>query len=405
MSHDRPLRLILGGQIPERFFATRQSVAGFTPVSLRLDGGRITSVDQEIGLETVRSDPSLNAECCFILPGFMDIHIHGAAGHDTMDASPEGLRTLARFLVSHGVTSFLPTTLTAPHDAILNAVQSVAQTPADPPTNGARILGIHLEGPYISAQYPGAQAPDAIRPPNPAEFRAYLDAGPVRLVTLAPEVPGAEALIHEARRRGVAVALGHSAATYAQTVAAFDNGVSQTTHTFNAMSGLHHREPGAVGAALRDDRVYAQLIADGIHVHPAAMAILARCKGVAKTILISDAMAATGLGPGAYTLGGLPVTVERDECRLASGALAGSVLTLDVALRRFMAATGLPLSDAWVATSLAPATAMGLEQDFGFIAPGAVADLVLLDEGLNVVATVVDGRVVYLRDTERLILN
>lgn len=396
--------VIEGGRIPARFFATRRTHAGFTPAAVTIEGGRITDVDQ-VG---VRAQARLDAQDCVVLPGFLDIHIHGAAGHDTMDATPAALEGMAQFLVRHGVTGFLPTTMTAPHASTLAALHNVAQFLAHPPVSAdtipprARVLGIHLEGPYLSPDFPGAQAASAIRPPDLQEFTAYLDAGPVGLVTLAPELPGADALIAAARARGIRLALGHSAAGYEQAQAAFAHGVQQVTHTYNAMTGLHHRAPGALGAALVDDRIHTQLIADTIHVHPAAMNILMRCKGPEKTILISDAIAATGMQPGRFTLGGQEVIVHNGECRLASGALAGSILTLDAALRNLMAATGLALSEAWLCTSLAPAQALGLEDALGMIAPGYWADLVVLDEAMDVVATVVGGEIAWLRDAARL---
>ncbi|MEX1021218.1 MAG: N-acetylglucosamine-6-phosphate deacetylase [Litorilinea sp.] len=413
-----PQLVIEGGQIPARFFATRRTHNGFTPAAIVTVQGYIHAVDQEFSQnvfpETASAGARLDARDCVVLPGFIDLHIHGAAGHDTMDATPEALLHMARFLVQQGVTGFLPTTMTAPHAATLAALQTVARFVNQPavnhspvqlttlPAHGARVLGVHLEGPYLSPDFPGAQPAAAIRAPDLAEFTAYLDAAPIRLVTLAPELPGADALIHAAQARGIRVALGHSAATYEQARAAFAQGMDQVTHTYNAMTGLHHRAPGSVGAALVDDRVYAQLIADGIHVHPAAMSILARAKGPDKVVLITDAMAATGMGPGRYALGGLPVVVENDECRLESGALAGSILTMDAALRNFMAATALPLETAWISTSYAPACALGLDAHLGAIEPGFAADLVLLDAELRVVATIIGGEVAYLRDPARL---
>jgi N-acetylglucosamine-6-phosphate deacetylase len=231
------------------------------------------------------------------------------------------------------------------------------------------------------------------------------------MLTLAPEMPGALALIREARARGVVVVAGHTAATFAECEAGIAAGITQATHTYNAMSGLHHREPGTLGSVLSHDSVYAQLIADTIHVHPAAMKILARCKGMARTILITDAMRAVGLPPGRYDLGGQAVTVTKGsgaqpgECRLADGTLAGSVLTLERGLANFGAATGLELAQTWPAASLSPATALGLERTRGRLAMGYLADLVLLDDAGEVVATVVQGRVVYLRDRERLRAN
>ena len=356
-----------------------------------------------------REAPFLDGSDCTLLPGFIDVHIHGSGGADMMDATPESLETMSRFLAQHGVTGFYATTVSASHSATLAAVENVAQyvdqarsENDDSQITGARILGVHLEGPYLNPQFPGAQNPDYLRPPSVEEFEELLAAGPVRMITLAPEVPGAGSLIEAALAAGVRVVLGHTAATFGEASAAIGAGVSQATHTFNAMTGLHHRAPGTVGATLSDDRIYAQLIADGIHVHPAAMRILGRCKGPSRTLLISDANRAAGMPPGRYEMGRLPVIVKDGACRLEDGTLAGSVLALDAALRNFMSATGWPLVQAWPSTSLSQAQAMGIEGEVGRIRSGARADLTLLDADAEVVATVVGGRLAYLRDSWRL---
>jgi N-acetylglucosamine-6-phosphate deacetylase len=318
---------------------------------------------------------------------------------------------MARFAAHHGVTAFLPTTMTAEVAPTLAAVQVVAAAGERPHPNGAHLLGVHLEGPFISPRFPGAQPASVTRPPDLAEFRALCAAGPVRMITLAPEIPGALDLIRESCNVGIVAVTGHTAATYAQCEVGIAAGITQATHTYNAMTGLHHREPGTLGSVLSNDAVYAQLIADTIHVHPAAMKILARCKGMAHTILITDAMRAVGLSAGQYDLGGQMVTVttgdgeKPGECRLADGTLAGSVLTLERGLKNFCTAAGLTLAQSWPATSLTPATALGAAKSRGKLEVGYLADLVLLDEGGEVAATVVQGRVVYLRDGERLTAN
>ncbi|MCL4858984.1 MAG: N-acetylglucosamine-6-phosphate deacetylase [Caldilineaceae bacterium] len=378
---------------------TTQTTGGMVDVSVTANGGRIAGLHAPSGLPPTALT-TLDAEGYTVLPGFVDVHIHGSDGVDVMDASPAGLATLASFLATHGVTSFLATTMTAPHDAIRNAVAAVATYMANP-SAGARILGVHVEGPYISPHFPGAQPASLIRPPNLTEFAELLAAGPVRMITLAPEAPGAHALIRAAVAVGITVALGHTNASYEECQAASALGVRQATHTYNAMRGLHHREPGALGAVLSNDALYAQLIADFVHVHPAGIQILARCKGVERMVLITDAMRAAGLGPGDYELGGQPVKVADGECRLADGVLAGSILTMDQALRNFIAATGLSLAEAWPVSSRTPAHSIGFGAEVGTLTPGAYADLVLLDARLQVVATVVAGEIVYLRDAER----
>jgi N-acetylglucosamine-6-phosphate deacetylase len=341
----------------------------------------------------------LDAVDCTILPGFVDVHIHGSDGYDTMDATPEALHAISRFLARHGVTGFYATTMTASQAATLAAVENAAAV-MDDPLPGARLLGVHLEGPYLSPQFPGAQMKEYVRDPNLAEFEEWVAAGPVRLITLAPERPGADALMDRALSLGIVVILGHTAATYDQAIDAIDRGASQATHTFNAMTGLHHRQPGMVGATLSNDAIYAQVIPDNIHVHPGAMAILARCKGPDRTLLITDAIRATGLPEGETELGGQPVVVRNGACRLADGTLAGSIVTMDLALRNFLRAADWSLAHGWPVSSRSAARSLGLDDELGTVAPGFRADLVLLDRHLDVVATVVGGKLVYLREGE-----
>lgn len=341
----------------------------------------------------------LDASNCTILPGFIDVHIHGSDGYDTMDATPEALHAISRFLAQHGVTGFYATTMTASHKATLAAVRNAAMVTAET-LPGARLLGVHLEGPYLSPDFPGAQMKEHVRDPDLAEFEELIAAGPVRLLTLAPERSGAAALMERALAQGIVVVLGHTAATYNEATDAIRRGASQATHTFNAMTGLHHRQPGMVGATLSNDAIYAQVIPDNIHVHPAAMAILARCKGADRTLLITDAIRATGLPEGETELGGQPVTVRNGACRLADGTLAGSILTMDLALRNFLKAADWSLAHGWPVSSRSAARSLGVDDELGTVAPGYRADLVLLDRNLNVAATVVGGRLVYLRAGE-----
>lgn len=392
---------ICQGIIPDEFAPSQPpsaALAGFVAADLDLVAEHIHAIHSP---QAASAGPTLDAQGCTILPGFIDVHVHGGAGFDTMDASVEALTTMARFFAQHGVTTFLPTTMTVPHPAILQAITAVARQLTEA-LDGARIIGVHVEGPYISPKFPGAQPAIYIRQPNLDEFDALVAAGPVRMITLAPEEPGAAGLIAAALQHNVVAVLGHTNATYAECETAFAAGVTQATHTYNAMSALHHRYPGTLGAVLSNDAIYAQLIADTIHVHPAAIKILARCKGVQRTVLITDAIRATGLADGKYDLGGQMVTVQGATCTLADGTLAGSVLTMERALANFMAATGLSLAEAWPTTSRTPAASLGLDGVTGSIVPGYWADLVLLDDALQVVATIVAGRIVYLRDPERL---
>lgn len=376
---------------------------GHLPAGSTLAPGEVLIVDGRMAAgDAPAAAATLDASGCTVLPGLIDVHVHGAVGADTMDGDPAGLARMAQFFARHGVTAFLATTMTGSHAATLAAVRAVAAAGPLPHANGAACLGVHLEGPYLSPRFPGAQLSDAIRPADLREFAELVAAGPVRMITLAPEQPGGLDLTAAAVRRGIVAVTGHTAATYAECEAAIAAGITQATHTYNAMTGLHHRQPGTLGSVLTNDAVYAQLIADNVHVHPAAMRVLARCKGVARTVLITDAMRATGLPPGEYDLGGQLATVANGECRLADGTLAGSVLTLEKGLANFLAAAGLALATGWPASSAAAASSLGLHAEYGRIAPGARGDLVLLDAALTVVATVVGGRVVYLRDNDRL---
>ncbi|MEZ4614845.1 MAG: N-acetylglucosamine-6-phosphate deacetylase [Caldilineaceae bacterium] len=375
--------------------AVQDPMAAYQTVDITIVDGRITAVvsARQVANKPIGAATVLDATGYTVLPGFIDVHVHGGAGHDTMDATPAALAAMAHFFANHGVTAFMPTTITAPHAEIRRAIANVAAVAATPPP-GAQILGVHIEGPYISPTFPGAQPPTFIRPPNVAEFTALVAAGPVRMMTFAPEEPGAHELLAAARQQQIVAVWGHTNATYEQCVAAAAQGFTQATHTYNAMSGLHHRKPGVLGATLTIDTIDAQLIADNIHVHPAAMQVLARCKRVEHTILITDAMRAAGLPDGEYDLGGQPVTVADGACRLADGTLAGSILTLDQALRNFMVATGLPLADAWPVTSRTAARSLGLGDELGLIGVGYWGDLVVLDRDLQVVSTIVRGKIV-----------
>ncbi|MEW6475096.1 MAG: N-acetylglucosamine-6-phosphate deacetylase [Actinomycetota bacterium] len=404
----------------------------WSPGWLAAAGGRIQSMGPGAAPGGVRAEISalgvvIDGRGGVLLPGFIDVHVHGGDGADAMDADGDGLRRMARFHAAHGVTSLLPTTWSAPPEALEAAVGAIAEA-AGPVEGGATILGAHMEGPWINPAKAGAQDPAGIRSPDVAEARRLLDIRPghrplagggsvasssrsvvpagsrpagggiVRLVALAPEMPGAAEVIHECRERGVLVAAGHTEASWDEMVAAAGAGVRQVTHTFNAMAGLGHRAPGTVGAALALPELRCELIADGHHVHAGAMAVLARAKGPEGVVLISDAVRAAGLPDGDVDLGGRPAQHCCGAVRLADGTLAGSVLTLDVALRNFAAATGWGWADLARAVAGNAAEALGLPTK-GRLAPGLDADLVLVgDEGAGeVLLTVVEGRVVHRR--------
>ncbi len=358
---------------------------------LLVHDGRIA--DLGWGADAPPADQTLSAEGLTLAPGLVDLHAHGALGVDTMDAQPKGLRQMARFYASHGVTSFLATTMTAPTEQILAALQAIAQVRAQG-TGGAELLGAHVEGPYLDVERRGCQDAAQIRPAEPQEYRPLLATGEVRLLTVAPEVPQNTALLREACAQGVALAIGHSRADYETVQRAVAWGASQVTHLFNGMDPLHHRAPGLVGAALTLDALSCQLIADNIHIHPAVMALAVRAKGPERILLVTDAMAATGMADGAYQLGNIAVTVRAGVSRTPDGALAGSTLTLERAVINLRAATGLPLAQVWAMASAQPARSVGLHQK-GTLAVGYDADLVLMDAELRIRLTMVGGEVVY----------
>jgi N-acetylglucosamine-6-phosphate deacetylase len=359
------------------------------------EGGKIAAMGQgqpPPGTET--GADLLAADGLVTMPGFIDLHVHGAVGVDVLDADPEGLRRMARFFAGHGVTAWLPSTMTATGPDTERALEAVRAV-AGPVDGGATILGAYLEGPYLNPAKAGAQDPSLIRPADRAEAARFLDPGVARVLVLAPEVEANRWLIAEAVARGVTVSAGHTDATYDQAVRAVEDGVRHVTHAYNAMRPLGHREPGMLGAALVLPELRCELVADNVHVHPAAMRLLYAAKGPAGVVLVSDAVRATGLPEGAYTVGDQPAFSMDGAIRLADGTLAGSVLTLDRALHNLQAATGRPLAELWPAASRNAAQAIGVDDAKGTLEPGKDADLVLLDPALKVVVTVAEGAVVH----------
>jgi N-acetylglucosamine-6-phosphate deacetylase len=330
----------------------------------------------------------------FLLPGFIDVHVHGAVGSEAMDGDVPGLLAMSAFYATRGVTSFLPTTWTADRATTLAALDAIAAATALD-SGGARILGAHMEGPYLSSARCGAQDPRHIREVDRDEAAAFLDTGAVRLITVAPETAGADDLLDECRRRGVTVSVGHTDATYEQVAAAVSRGARHMTHTYNAMTPLRHRAPGAVGAALALPGFQAEVIADEVHVHPAAVRALLRARGIDEVVLVTDAIRPTGTSTVGGQLQGRAVAVRDGAVRFDDGQLVGSVLTMDLALRNVLRLSGLPLSELWPVVSRNPAFSAGVADRKGRLAVGMDADLVVLDEDHQVVRTVVEGRTVH----------
>jgi N-acetylglucosamine-6-phosphate deacetylase len=336
-----------------------------------------------------------------IVPGFVDVHVHGggggqAAGDDPSDVAEQVL-CAARFHASHGTTCMVATTVSDTAQRLGATVAGVRIAMAAGARDGAVVAGVHLEGPWLAPNRRGAHDPATLRLPDPAELEDLIDAagGAVRVLTLAPELEGAPAMIAAARARGVVVSVGHTDATYAQARAAFDAGARHLTHLGNAMRGIDRREPGPIAAALTDERVTVELIADGHHVHPALLA-LAASAAPDRVVAVTDAISATGLPDGEHRLGALAVRVRDGRAVLADRpeTLAGSVLTMDRAVATLVAA-GVPPIDAIRAATATPARVLGDELSRGLLAPGARADLVVLDADYTAQATVIGGRVVH----------
>ncbi|QMV51539.1 N-acetylglucosamine-6-phosphate deacetylase [Ewingella americana] len=352
---------------------------------LRLEGNKI------IAIEPIPTGvPKRDAE--LLCPAYIDIHVHGGDGVDVMDDAPDVLDKLAQFKARQGVGGWLPTTVTAPLEDIKSALRRIALR-CHQSGKGATVLGSYLEGPYFTPQNKGAHAPELFRELNIAELDSLIDVSQntLRVVALAPEKPQAIPAIQHLKKHGIKVMLGHSAASYEETVRAFDAGADGLVHCFNGMTGLHHRNPGMVGAGLTDKRAWLELIADGHHVHPAAMALCCNC-AAHRVVLITDAMRAAGMPDGEYSICGQPVTLQQGMVRTAGGGLAGSTLSLDAAVRNLVASLGITQEDAIHMASLHPAKLLGLEQSLGSLSVGKVANVIALNSQLQVQKIWVDGQ-------------
>lgn len=340
----------------------------------------------------------IDAKDKFIVPGYIDIHVHGGGGSDVMDGNEEAIDRMAITHARFGTTSFLPTTMSMSKDKIMRSLQNIREA-KEKGTAGAEILGANLEGPYLNPEKKGAQKEEDIRKISLEEFLEFDQAAGklIRLVTIAPEMPGAIDFIRYLHREGIIVSAGHTNATYQQMQTAVQAGLSHITHTFNAMRAFHHREPGVVGAALTSPELTIEVIADTVHVHPIVLKILNRTKELEKVVLITDAMRAAGLAAGTYDLGGQEVVVAGGQARLKDKTLAGSVLTMDKAVRNMVREVGAPLAEAIQMASFNPAKSIGIENKKGSLEPGKDADMVILDKNLEVEATMVAGKIVYRR--------
>jgi N-acetylglucosamine-6-phosphate deacetylase len=369
----------------------------FSPGRVIVRGNSIEAVGAASSLKTPDNSTHMDLSHLTLVPGFIEPHVHGCGGLDVMDATPDSMNVISKTLAKYGTTAFLPTTVSAPLDLLEAAVERLANL-IRTEAAGAKPLGIHLEGPFINVQKRGTHQSSNVRKPDPTLLAKWilLSGGLVKLLTMAPELEGAAITADTARSSNVIVAMGHSDATLSESLTAANAGTHYAVHTFNAMRQFSHRDPGIVGAVLSDDRIFAEIIADGIHVAPEVVRIFSRAKGPSRLILATDAISATGMPDGAYALGNGQVHVQGGICRDAEGRLAGSTLTQDRALRNLLHWTGLRLDDALLALTANPAQALALEGR-GRIEPGAYADLTFLDKNLEIDRTYVSGKLVFAR--------
>lgn len=364
----------------------------------RIVSGDLLIIDGKIKKITEKENPfyenGIDLKGKYVVPGFIDAHIHGAYGADAMDGTVEALKTISSFVVKHGTTNFLATTLTSTKEILKNVLEKVAEV-QDKELDGANIFGAHMEGPYFDIQYKGAQNEKYMKPAGIEEIKEYLSVKPglVKLFSLSPKDETTLEAIKFLKENGVVVSVGHSAVNFDDVQKAIKAGLSHSTHTYNGMRGFTHREPGVVGAVLTNDAVMAEIIFDKIHVHPEAVRLLLKAKGVDKVECITDAMSATGLPDGNYKLGELDVYVKDSQARLVSNdSLAGSVLTLDKAFKNVIE-LGYSIFDAVKMTSTNAAKEFGLNT--GEISEGKDADLVVLNDDYSVDMTFVKGKLKY----------
>ena len=372
-----------------------------TDGAVLVEGSHITAVgprqDVTSAAEWTGTTEQFDAQDGIIAPGFIDLQVNGAGGkllieEPTLDA----VLTMAATLARYGCTAFLPTVISARVDRMIAGLSAVHQA-SQRPIVGARILGAHLEGPFINPDRAGVHRRGFVRQPSVEEFRRFQEgsSGSIRLLTIAPELPGAAEVIMEAQRDGITLAIGHTNAGQAQVAEATTLGARLVTHLFNAMGPLGSREPGTVGATLASDELYASIIADGVHVHPASLKVAVRAKGTSHSVLVTDAMSPVGTDLLRFPLYDAVVEVRDGACYTQDGILAGSILTMNRAVRNIGQLAGVPLLDALTMATINPARVIGVDQRKGSLEEGKDADLVVCDRSLNISLAVAEGKVVY----------
>lgn len=364
---------------------------GIVKTNIGIENGRIAYIGNEENIEPIFETDGI------VVPGFIDEHIHGAGGADAMDGTVEALQTISEFLAREGTTGFLATTMTQSPENITNALKAVKKVREKGEYKGAEVLGVHLEGPFISPKHVGAQPLEYVATPDAELFDKYNEASgnSIKIVTLAPEVEGGLGLVKHLSNIGVVASVGHTGGKYADVVNAVAAGATNVTHTYNAQTGLHHREAGVVGAAMLLDELNCEMICDTIHVSVPAIKLVIKNKPHDKYTLITDAMRAKGMPDGKSELGGQDVFVNNGEARLADGTLAGSVLKMNVAVKNLVEKAGVPFTDAIDFATYNPAKNIGVLNERGTIEVGKCADLTVLNSDFEVLYTLVNGKIVY----------
>ena len=361
--------------------------------ALLIENGKI----KEINPLTYNNEDILDADGLYVSPGFIDVHIHGAGGFDTMDGTIDAINTIAKTIVKHGTTSFTPTTMTVSIEAIHKSMEVIKKL-KETGTEGAHVLGANLEGPFINPEAIGAQNPDYLLSPTISTYNEMVKGcgDAVVSITLAPEIPGAKELIKYLSEKGIVCSIGHTKATYEEAIEAIECGACHSTHLYNVMTPLNHRTPGVVGAIFDSD-ITTETISDGIHISYPALRIAYKQKTTDKVLLITDAMMACSMPDGEYSLGGQSVTVKNGAARLKNGALAGSILTLDKAVKNVYKNSNLPLYEIVKMASYNGARHCNVHDHKGQIKEGYDADLILFDDDINIQTVFISGKEVYTR--------
>lgn len=371
---------------------------------VRVEGDKIADIfDGQQEIDKIGVEYTDYGEA-FIIPGLIDIHLHGALEKDVMDCQEESLKRIALHQSRCGVTGFLGSTMSAPLEAVLEAIEIIKMTLQTQAQllMPSELLGVHVEGPFLSKQKKGAQDPAFIRAMNRDDVNRLIHAVHKLkvVISLAPEISNNRRFIPQLKESGFVVAIGHSNATYEQALQSFEEGISHATHLFNAMSGFGHREPGVVGAVLDSDGISAELIADGIHVHPAALRLAVAMKGTKRLCLVTDSLKASGVGDGFFRWGNMEIDVKGSRATIKeSDVLAGSVLTLNQAVKNMIDWTGISISQAVNMASLNPAAVLELEGEIGSIQQGKTANISVIDQKFEVIETILRGRSVYMKES------